>query len=95
MSLDRETVRRVARLARIRVDEDRLDELGHDLNRILGFVEHLDEVDISGVQPMTSVAQQGLRWREDRVSDGGYADRVTGNAPAADHDFFAVPRVVE
>lgn len=95
MSLDRDTVRRVAKLARISVNEDRLDDLGHDLNRILGFVEHLDEVDVSGVQPMTSVASQTLRWREDRVTDGGYPDKVTGNAPAADHDFFAVPRVVE
>lgn len=95
MSLDRETVRRVAKLARINVDDDRLDALGAELNQIIGWVEQLGEVDTSNVPPMTSVAQQKLRWRRDVVADGGYPEKVTGNAPAADMNFFAVPKVVE
>ncbi|WP_416898716.1 MAG: Asp-tRNA(Asn)/Glu-tRNA(Gln) amidotransferase subunit GatC [Minwuia sp.] len=95
MSLDRETVRRVAKLARIRVDEHRLDELAPELNQIIGFVEQLDEVQTEGVEPMTSVAKQKLRWRADEITDGGRAAEVTGNAPASDMNFFAVPKVVE
>lgn len=95
MSLDRETVRRVAKLARIRVDDERLDALAPELNTIIGFVEQLDEVDVTGVEPMTSVAKQKLRWRTDEVTDGGQAAKVTANAPESDMNFFAVPKVVE
>lgn len=95
MSLDRETVRRVAKLARIRVDEDRLDDLGRELNQIIDWVEQLGEVDTTDVPPMTSVEKHSLRWRADEVTDGGYPEKVTGNAPATDMNFFAVPKVVE
>jgi len=95
MSLDRETVRRVAKLARIKVDDERLDALAPELNAIIGFVEQLDEVDVTGVEPMTSVAKQKLRWRADQVTDGGQAVKVTANAPESDMNFFAVPKVVE
>lgn len=95
MSLDRETVRRVAKLARIKVDDERLDALAPELNAIIGFVEQLDEVDVTGVEPMTSVAKQKLRWRADEVTDGGQAVKVTANAPESDMNFFAVPKVVE
>ena len=95
MSLDRETVRRVAKLARIRVDDERLDALAPELNTIIGFVEQLDEVNVDGVQPMTSVAKQKLRWRKDEVTDGAQAEKVTANAPESDMNFFAVQKVVE
>ncbi|MDF1719232.1 MAG: Asp-tRNA(Asn)/Glu-tRNA(Gln) amidotransferase subunit GatC [Minwuia sp.] len=95
MSLDKDTVRRVAKLARIEVAEDRLEALGQELNQIIGFVEQLDEVDTSAVEPMTSVAKQKLRWRADKVTSGGQADKVTANAPASDMNFFVVPKVVE
>lgn len=95
MSLDRETVRRVAKLARIKVDDERLDALAPELNAIIGFVEQLDEVNVDGVEPMTSVAKQKLRWRADQVTDGGQAVKVTANAPESDMNFFAVPKVVE
>lgn len=95
MSLDRETVRRVAKLARIKVDDERLDALAPELNTIIGFVEQLDEVNVDGVEPMTSVAKQKLRWRKDVVTDGDQAEQVTANAPESDMNFFAVPKVVE
>lgn len=95
MSLDKDTVRRVARLARIEVAEDRLEALGQELNQIIGFVEQLDEVDTSSVAPMTSVARQKLRWRADEVTSGGQAEKVTANAPSSDMNFFVVPKVVE
>jgi len=95
MSLDKDTVRRVAKLARIRVDEERLDGLGDELNQIIGWVEQLSEVDTDNVEPMTSVAKQKLRWRDDVVTDGAQAGPVTKNAPESDMNFFAVPKVVE
>lgn len=95
MSLDKETVARVAKLARIRVEDDRLEALGAELNQIIGFVEQLDEVDTDNVAPMTSVAKQKLRWRADKVTDGDQAEQVTANAPESDMNFFAVPKVVE
>ncbi|WP_417518724.1 Asp-tRNA(Asn)/Glu-tRNA(Gln) amidotransferase subunit GatC [Minwuia sp.] len=95
MSLDKETVARVAKLARIRVEDDRLEALGAELNQIIGFVEQLDEVDTANVAPMTSVAKQKLRWRPDVVTDGDQAEQVTANAPESDMNFFAVPKVVE
>mgnify|MGYP001947148580 CR=1 FL=1 len=95
MSLDKDTVRRVAKLARIRVDEERLDGLGDELNQIIGWVEQLGEVDTDNVAPMTSVAKQKLRWRADEVTSGGQAEKVTANAPSSDMNFFVVPKVVE
>jgi aspartyl-tRNA(Asn)/glutamyl-tRNA(Gln) amidotransferase subunit C len=92
---DRETVRHVARLARIRVPEEQLAPLANELSHILGWIEQLGEVDTSGVEPMTSAVPHELTWRQDEVTDGGQADKVTANAPAASDHFFTVPKVVE
>ena len=95
MSIDTPTARRVAALARIRVEEDALPALAEDFNRILGFVEQLEEVDVDGVEPMTGVTPMRLKRRADEVTSGGMADRVLANAPGAREGFFAVPKVVE
>ncbi len=95
MSVDTDTVKRVARLARIKVDDEAAERMKGELNAILGFVEQLDEVDISGVEPLTSVVEQVMRKRTDGVTDGGYADKVVANAPATEDHFFMVPKVVE
>ena len=95
MSIDRETARRVAKLARIKVEEDALEGLAGEFNAILGFVEQLNEVDVDGVEPMTSVTPMRLKRREDVVTDGDQADKVLSNAPDAREGFFAVPKVVE
>ena len=95
MSVDTETVRRVAHLARIAVAEGELENLRGELNAILAFVEQLAEVDIAGVEPMTSVTPMALKTREDKVTDGGIADAIVANAPAHEHHFFLVPKVVE
>ena len=95
MSVDKDTVKRIARLARIRVAEDQLETYQGELNAILGFVEQLNEVDVSGVEPMTSVTPMALRRREDKVTDGSYAERIVTNAPLSEDNFFMVPKVVE
>ena len=95
MSLDKATVASIATLARIRVPDDRLEAMVHDLNAILGFVEQLDEVDTSSVDPLASVTGHSLPQRQDAVTDGGYQARVTSNAPEAAHGFYVVPKVVE
>lgn len=95
MSIDSETARRVAKLARIRVEDDDLPALAQDFNRILGFVEQLNEVDVEGVEPMTSVTPMRLKRRVDEVTDGDQQDKVLANAPDAREGFFAVPKVVE
>ena len=95
MSIDKATVARIAALARIEVPVEDFEQLAGELNNILGWVEQLDEIDTGGVEPMTSVAEMTLRWREDRVTDGGVRDKVLANAPEADDGFFAVPKVVE
>jgi aspartyl-tRNA(Asn)/glutamyl-tRNA(Gln) amidotransferase subunit C len=95
MSLDAATVRRIARLARIRVDDEEAARLQGELGAILGWVEQLAEVDVEGVEPLTGAAQMALRLRDDRVNDGGDAERVLGNAPERVGDFYAVPKVVE
>lgn len=95
MSIDRETARRVAKLARIAVPDDRLDGLSGEFNAILGFIEQLGEVDVDGVEPMVSVTPMRLKRREDVVTDGGRPDAVLANAPDAREGFFAVPKVVE
>ena len=95
MSLDREDVRKIAFLARIRVDEAELAPLAGELNNIIGWVESLAEVDTDGVQPMTSVAEMTLRRRDDVVDDGGDAEAVLANAPDRVDDYYAVPKVVE
>ena len=95
MSIDTETARRVAKLARIKVEDDDLPALAQDFNRILGFVEQLNEVDVEGVEPMTSVTPMRLKRRVDEVTDGDQQDKVLANAPDAREGFFAVPKVVE
>jgi aspartyl-tRNA(Asn)/glutamyl-tRNA(Gln) amidotransferase subunit C len=95
MSIDVETARKVARLARIRVEEDALPALAGEFNAILGFVEQLQEVDVEGVEPMVSVTPMRLKRRPDGVTDGGYPDKILANAPDAREGFFAVPKVVE
>jgi aspartyl-tRNA(Asn)/glutamyl-tRNA(Gln) amidotransferase subunit C len=95
MAVDRATVARIAKLARIRVPEQDLDGLAGELTNILSWIEQLSELDTEGVAPMTSVVAVELPQREDAVTDGGYPDKVVGNAPDSAHDFFAVPKVVE
>ncbi len=95
MSLDPATVRRIARLARIRVEDEAVPRLQGELNNILGWIEQLSEVDVEGVAPLTGGAQIALRLREDVVTDGGYAERILANAPDRAGAFFAVPKVVE
>ena len=86
---------RVAHLARIAVPEADLPKLQGELNAILGFVEQLNEVNVDGVEPMTSVMPMTLRRREDKVTDGGYPEKIVANAPLTEDNFFMVPKVVE
>ena len=95
MPIDHETARRVAALARIRVEEEALPALAEDFNRILGFVAQLEEVDVEGVEPMTGVTPMRLKRRDDEVTAGGMPERILSNAPDAREGFFAVPKVVE
>ena len=95
MSVDADTVRRIAQLARIAVADDEVEHLREELNAILAFVEQLSEVSVDGVEPMTSVIPMQMKKRADVVSDGGIADEVLKNAPAVEDHFFAVPKVVE
>jgi aspartyl-tRNA(Asn)/glutamyl-tRNA(Gln) amidotransferase subunit C len=95
MSVDQTTVRRIARLARIAVTEVEVPHLQGELNAILGFVEQLNEVDVAGVEPMTSVTPMLMKKRQDVVSDGDDAERVLKNAPASEAGYFVVPKVVE
>lgn len=95
MSVDIQTVKRVARLARIAVTEEDAERMTGELNTILGFVEQLNEVDVSGVEPMTSVIPMEMKKRQDVVTDGAKAEDIMANAPASDENFFLVPKVVE
>lgn len=95
MSIDVETARRVAKLARIQVDDGDLAALAGELSNILGFMEQLNEVNVDGVEPMTSVTPMRLKRRADVVTDGDIQDKVLKNAPDAREGFFAVPKVVE
>ena len=95
MSVDTATVARIAALARIKVTEAELEAMVPELNGILAWVEQLGEVDVTGVEPMTAVIENHLRLREDVVTDGGIRDSVLANAPAAEHGFFGVPKVIE
>lgn len=95
MSVDKETVKKIASLSRIAVTEAEADALVPELNNILGWVEQLGEVDCSKVEPMTAVIPNKLRMRDDVVSDGNVRDKVLANAPVAEHGFFGVPKVIE
>jgi aspartyl-tRNA(Asn)/glutamyl-tRNA(Gln) amidotransferase subunit C len=95
MSVDAATVKRVAHLARIRVDDSEVEAFGAELNAILGFVEQLNEVNVDGVEPMTSVQPMAMKKRPDVVGDGGIAEDIIANAPATQDGYFVVPKVVE
>lgn len=95
MSVDKDTVRRIAKLARIALPEDRVAPMEAELNGILKWVEQLNEVDVTGVEPMTSVVAQSLRLRDDVVTAGGDAAAIVANAPQSEDNFFLVPKVVE
>lgn len=95
MSIDLQTVKKIASLSRIAVTDAEAAAMVPELNNILGWVEQLGEVDVSGVEPMTAVIPNHLRLRDDKVTDGDVRDRVLANAPQAEHGFFAVPKVIE
>lgn len=95
MSVTKEDVRKIARLSRIAVPEDQLETLAEDLSGIMGWIEQLNEVDIVGVEPMTSVVAAKLPMREDVVTDGNIQDQVLANAPKSEEGFFVVPKAVE
>ena len=95
MSVDADTVRRIAHLARIAVPESEIEHLQGELNAMLAFVEQLQEVDVAGVEPMTSVTPMAMKKRADVVTDGGIAGDIVKNAPASEEKFFLVPKVVE
>jgi aspartyl-tRNA(Asn)/glutamyl-tRNA(Gln) amidotransferase subunit C len=95
MSLDPATIRRIASLARIRVEDNEVEPLCHELNSILGWIEQLNEVDVTNVAPLTGAANMAMAMRPDVVTDGGYPDKVLSNAPERIGDFYAVPKVVE
>ncbi len=95
MSVDSATVRKIASLARIAVTDGEVEAMVPELNNILGWIEQLGEVDVTGVEPMTAVIPNILRLREDVVTDGGIRDKILANAPAPEHGFFGVPKVIE
>ncbi len=95
MSVDSATVRKIASLARIAVTDGEVAAMVPELNNILGWIEQLGEVDVTGVEPMTAVIPNILRLREDVVTDGGIRDKILANAPAPEHGFFGVPKVIE
>jgi aspartyl-tRNA(Asn)/glutamyl-tRNA(Gln) amidotransferase subunit C len=95
MSVDAKTVRHIAHLARVALADEEIEHLKGELNAILAFVDQLSEVDVDGVEPMTSVTPMAMKNRPDAVTDGGNADAVLQNAPAREGNYFAVPKVVE
>ena len=95
MSIDADKVRYIAHLARIAVADEEIEHLKGELNAILQWVEQLGEVDVEGVEPMTSVTPMAMKMRDDIVTDGGIADDIVGNAPATQDHYFVVPKVVE
>jgi aspartyl-tRNA(Asn)/glutamyl-tRNA(Gln) amidotransferase subunit C len=95
MSVSTEQVRHIAKLARIAVSDEEIERLAPELNKILGWVEQLGEVNTDGVEPLTAVIDQKLRLRDDVVTEGNIRDEILANAPEAQHGFFAVPKVIE
>ncbi|WP_150292304.1 Asp-tRNA(Asn)/Glu-tRNA(Gln) amidotransferase subunit GatC [Sphingobium estronivorans] len=95
MSIDLQTVKKIASLSRISVTDAEAEAMVPELNNILGWVEQLGEVDVTGIEPMTAVIPNHQRLREDAVTDGDVRDKVLANAPQAEHGFFAVPKVIE
>ena len=95
MSLDKATLERVAYLARVKINNSEIDKMTEELNNIMKWIEELNEVDISDVEPMTGVSNMTLREREDKVTDGGYQDKIVSNAPEKLDTSFTVPKVIE
>lgn len=95
MSLEPATIRRIATLARIRVEDAELANLASELNGILVWIEQLNEVNVDGIEPLAGAQQMALKMREDVVTDGGYVEDILGNAPERSDDFYVVPKVVE
>ena len=95
MSLDKSTLERVAYLARIKLNNSEIDKMTEELNNIMKWIEELNEVDITNVSPMTGVSNMTLREREDKVTDGGYQDKIVNNAPEKIDNSFTVPKVIE
>ena len=95
MSVDAATVKRIGRLARIRIEDHEVESYQGEINAILGFVEQLAEINVDGIEPMTSVTPMTLRRRDDAITDGGYAEQIVANAQLAEDNFFMVPKVIE
>lgn len=95
MAIDAAAIAKIARLSRIRVKEEERAALAQELGNILDFIAMLDEVDVAKVAPMASPVEMTLKLREDKITDGGYSDKVLANAPESSHGFFVVPKVVE
>jgi aspartyl-tRNA(Asn)/glutamyl-tRNA(Gln) amidotransferase subunit C len=95
MSVDIATVKKIASLARIAITEEEAARIAPELDNIMGWIEQLGEVDVTGVEPMTAVIPNHLRLRDDVVTDGNVRDAVLSNAPQAEHGFFAVPKVID
>ena len=95
MAVDQDTVKRIAKLARLSLDEEQIAAMETELNALISWVEQLQEVDVEGVAPLTSVVESRLKMREDAVTDGGYAADLMKNAPQSENHFFVVPKVVE
>lgn len=95
MSIDQKTVAKIAHLARLKIPEEEQKQVAGQLNKILGWVAQLDEVDVAGIEPLANVNDENLRRREDIVNDGGKPEDILANAPARTADFFTVPKVVE
>ena len=95
MALDPATLRRIATLASISLEDAEVPRIQAELNGIIGWIEQLNEVDIEGVEPLTGAAQMALKMREDQVTDGGYPEKVLSNAPERAGPYYAVPKVVE
>jgi aspartyl-tRNA(Asn)/glutamyl-tRNA(Gln) amidotransferase subunit C len=95
MSLDQKTVARIAHLARLKIPDEEQKHVAGELSKILDWVEQLNEVDVAGVEPLSSVNDKALRWRDDVVNDGGKPADIMANAPAHTAGFFTVPKVVE
>lgn len=95
MSVDEKTVRKIARLARIKLKDEEVVPLAQELSAILDWIEQLNAVDTSSIAPLASTVDAKLPWRKDKVTDGGYSEKVLSNAPEPAHGFFAVPKVIE
>lgn len=95
MSVDADTVRKIAHLARISLPEERVEPMAAELSNILDWIEQLQAVNTDGIEPLSAVIPNQLRWRKDEVTDGGIRSDILENAPRAEHGFFAVPKVIE